>query len=146
LLLFLIVLPRLPRAGRSSQNNRFFQAAIHGDNKTLTWLLEMARDDNRPPSEVIKRVNEVDEEGDFPLFLAAVHGNAEVALTLLDNGADVTLKAREDLSPLMAAAAGTARPSNQTHIVDMRALAICGSIAAHLPAAATPDSHAARAD
>jgi len=104
---------------KGAYSNLFLRSAAVGDNATLTWLLTMARGENRPADEVKKHINEHDSKGRFPLYLAAAYGNDEVALTLLDNGASHDLRGPEGVLPLMAAAAGNARSSNMSAIVDM---------------------------
>lgn len=100
-------------------NNLFHESAIRGDNATLAWLISMATGEGRSPGELLQRINEKDDKEQFPLFLAALHGSSEVALTLLDNNADPKLAAKHGVTPLMAAAAGTLWSTNQTAIVDM---------------------------
>ena len=106
-------------APRVKHQNKFFQAAISGDNKTLTALIEMATAKGRPADALSERLNEQDQHGNFPLLLAAANGHSEVVLTLVDNGANVSQAGPHGVTALMAAAAGTWRVNQLSTVVEM---------------------------
>jgi len=69
-------------------------AALGGDDALLAWLLEQGYDPNPPD----------DESSRKPLHLAALHGHAEAARTLIRGGAELEARARLDRTPLHLAA------------------------------------------
>jgi ankyrin repeat protein len=69
-------------------------ATVLGDVDIIAKLLQ------RPPKALISVHSVVEETGNTPLHLAALHGRRQVVQSLLDHGAEVNSRNREGWTPL----------------------------------------------